>query len=163
MPTVKISYTTLSALTITLDSLASGSSRQSALLDNSVSLYDDILLGFAATTPAAGTLAAGSPNVTYYVAALMDGTHYADGCTGSDGAFTPPGQINSVQCAVIGVGTSAQVLGAILTAYGGPVSVAALFGGQVPQKLVVWATNNLGVATGTGNAVAAIGVLYTSA
>ena len=162
MLTVNSKYIAAAAITITLDALGNGSSRQSAAYDNSTNLYDDVLVGVTIVTPASGTLAATAPNVTVYVSALMDGTHYTDGCTGSDAAFTPPGQINSVPASVVGVGTASQVLSVALTAYGLPFSVAALFGGVLPQKFVVWATNNLGVSLGTGNAVTAVGIEWTA-
>lgn len=162
MTTVRPAYGTATAVTITLDGLASGSSRQSTAVDNTTALQDDYLIGVTIVTPASGTLSA-TPNVTVYVAPLMDGTHYTDGCTGTDGAFTPPGQINSAVASVIGVGSASQALSAALTAYSLPFSVATLFGGVCPQKFVVWATNNLGVALGTGNAVTAVGVTYTAA
>ena len=160
--TVNSKYIAAAAVTITLDALTSGSSRASTAVDNSTNLYDDYLVGTTIVTPASGTLAA-NPSVTVYVAPLMDGTHYTDGCTGTDAAFTPPGQINSAVASVIGVGTASQVLSVALTAYSLPFSVASLFGGVCPQKFVVWATNNLGVALGTGNAVNAVGIEWTSA
>lgn len=147
---VKPLYGTPTALTITLDALANGSARQSAVVDESTALNDDELLGCTITTPATGTLATGSPSVTLYVYALTDATHYTDGCTGSDTAFTVPSQVNMPPILVAGVGSSAQALSGALTVYAGPVSVAALFGGVLPQKWGVVAVNNVGVATGTG-------------
>jgi hypothetical protein len=161
MPVVKADNQAVTSLTITLDALANGSSRQSAVYDNSTNLYVDVLVAATVVTPASGTLAA-APSVIVYVAPLMDGTHYTDGCTGADAAFTPPGQVNSAVASVVGVGTASQVLSVALTAYGLPFSVASLFGGVLPTKFAVWATNNLGVALGTGNAVSATPVYYQS-
>lgn len=163
MATVSAKYLAAAAVTITLDGLASGSSQAGTAVDNSTNLYDDYLVGLTIVTPASGTLATGSPNVTVYVAPLMDGTHYTDGVSGTDEAFPPPAQVNSAVAQVVGVGTSGQALGAAITAYSGAFSVASLFGGVCPQKFVIWATNNLGVALGTGNAATVAGVQWTAA
>lgn len=158
--TIKPLYSTATALTITLDSLANNAARQSAVVDESTALNDDELLGCTITTPATGTLATGSPSVTLYVYALTDATHYTDGCTGSDATFTVPSQVNMPPILIVGVGSSAQSLSSALTVYAGPVSVAALFGGTLPQKWGVVAVNNLAVATGTGCSLTRTPVQY---
>lgn len=150
--TVKDDPQAATAVTITLDSLANGSSRQGAAIDNSTNLYVDYLVGVTIVTPATGTLA-GDQTVKVYVAGLVDGTHYTDNCTGSDAAFIPPGSVNSALGGLVGVGTAGQVLSSAISAPGLPFSVAGCFLGSLPTKFVIWATNNLGVALGTGNTV----------
>lgn len=140
------------SLTITLDALPNGSSRQGVAIDNSTNLYVDYLVGVTVVTPATGTLA-GDQNVKVYVAGLVDGTHYTDNCSGADATFTPPGSINSALGTLVGIGTTGQVLSVAITEPGLPFSVANLFGGKLPTKFVIWVTNNLGVALGTGNTV----------
>jgi len=150
-----------SALTITLDALANGSSRQSVFVDNSTNAYVDYLVGVTIVSPASGTLSA-TPAVNVYVAGLVDATHYTDNCTGSDAAFTPPGSINSGTGTVVGLGTTSQVLGSAITAYSLPFSVAGLFLGKLPTKFCIWVTNNLGVALGTGNTIYLTPSYYTA-
>lgn len=163
MATVSVKYIASSALTISLNSLASGSSVQATAVDNTTNLYDDYLVAATIMTPASGTLAT-LPVVTLYVSSLMDGTHYTDGCSGTSGTFTAPAQINSPIGNVVGVGGAAQVLSSSLTIYGNMFSVANLFGGQCPSKFVIWATNSTAVTlNSSGNAINITPIQYTAA
>lgn len=135
---------TETTLTLNPDALASGSSRMSTLIDftsaqgGQTNPPDDAEFAILIQT-AAGTLGA-SPNVTFYAAALATGTTYTDGAAGPDGAFTAPATPLSAILAVV-VPSAANTA----THLGG-IRLAPLFGGALPTKVVIWMTNNTGLA-----------------
>lgn len=127
------------AITCTLASLASGSARESASIDNTTNLFLDALVMLKLKT-GSGTIGS-DPYAYAYVAATVDnGTTWPDTVTGSDAAIT----LNSTtQLKLLG----AVWLGATTTTYiGGPWSVAAAFGGALPQKWSIIVKNSCGVA-----------------
>jgi hypothetical protein len=75
MATIKPAYTSSNAVTITLASLANGSTNTSNALDNSTSLYDDANVQVKVKTGASGVSATGYINV-YYLASADGGTTY---------------------------------------------------------------------------------------
>lgn len=87
MSTVKPLYGSNNvAITVTLASLANAAYRQSAAVDNTANLYDEVKVQFKIKT---GTVA-GTPTISLYLADSADGgTTYSDGASGSDAAFTP--------------------------------------------------------------------------
>lgn len=136
MTTSKELLTATQSITVTLASLTTGSSRQSAAIDNSSNLYFDAAVELVVKTGAASTSATGSLNVYAYGSANA-GTNYTDGCTGSDASFTPTSPTNLKLIGVINAVANA-------TAYtGGPFSVAAAFG-YLPSKWGIVVQNNTG-------------------
>jgi hypothetical protein len=148
----------------TLNSLASSATRvagaQSAEFDNSVNLYDDVLLSGNVKM---GTSPTASTQVDIWVFACKDGsTAYPDVITNA-GAAAKTLTSENVRNA------GGRLLKSILVdSTTGRVydfsneSVAALFGGVLPAKFVVFITHNTGVAldASAGGAMNALGVQY---
>ncbi len=124
-------------ITVTLASLANAGQRQSTVIDNSANLYQDALLMMKIKSGASGTAATGVVNI-YAYGTVDGGTDYSDGASGTDGAITltvPPnmrfiGQVNVVANAT--------------TYIAGPFSVAAAFGGILPEKWGIVVENKTG-------------------
>src|SRR5581483_10252067 len=140
MATIKELFgTSNQAITCTITSLANNGQRQSTAVDNSTNLYLDALAVVKVKTNAAGTSASGVVNVYAYGTA-DGGTNYGDGVTGTDGSVTltnPPnlrliGSINAVANATTYVSV--------------PMSVAAVFGGTLPEKWGIVVENKTGGA-----------------
>lgn len=141
-------YSASTALTITLASLASSTTfvagQESAVVDNSTNKYMDALLTGLVTV---GTTPTINTQILVYVFGQMDDTPtYPDVMDGTESAET----LTSA-----GVGRGFLKLAASLDVdattsnrgyYFGPVSVAALFGGVLPQRWSAFVTHNTGVA-----------------
>lgn len=125
------------AITITLAGLGNGSSRESTAVDNSSNLYLDVLVELKIKTGGSGTSTAGYLNVYAYGTA-NGGTNYTDGATGSDAAFTPTSPTNLKLIGVINAVANAT------TYIGGPFSLAAAFGGVLPDHWGIVVQNNTG-------------------
>lgn len=115
------------SITCTITSLANNGARQSTVVSNASNKYIDALVSLIVKSAAASTSSSGYVNV-YAYGTTDNGTSYSDGASGSDGSITltsPPnmrliGRINVV---------------ANSTTYNsGPMSVAAAFGGVLPEK-----------------------------
>lgn len=126
-------------ITITLASLGSTSARESASIDNTTNLFLDALVMLKLKT-GAGSIGT-DPWAYIYVYGTVDGgTTWPDPATGTDAAIT------------LGKNTRARLLGAVnlaatATTYkGGPWSVAAAYGGAMPQMWSIAVLNNCGVA-----------------
>lgn len=129
----KPSYgTSNQSVTITLASLANGSARQSTVLDNTSNLYLDALVTVKIKTGASGNTAAGTVEV-YAIATTDGGTTYTDGGGATDAAITPNA------AAFLG---SFPATANATTYIGGPMSVAAGFGGVLPNKWAIVVKNN---------------------
>lgn len=144
MATLKPVYGSFTAFTCTLTGLASGSARQSAIVDNTTTLALDYLIGGGFKT-ASGSLGS-NPAVNIWVFALADGTNY--GGTGSgntlgggDAAFTMPSNTGNLRLAA-----SVVINTAASPEYCDPVSVASLFNGEMPQKFGIIVQNLSGLA-----------------
>lgn len=136
------------ALTITLANLATGSARQSAVIDNTSTLYQDILLGGSFNT-AAGALGT-NPTIYVYVSGLSRGADFggtwdksvaAKTIGGGDGPFTfPTSRGNLIQAAQIPINTAnkEEVME--------PISLSRIFGGPLPRKMVVIIENQTSLA-----------------
>lgn len=147
MASIKEAFGTTANLTVTLASLGSSSTflagQESNAVDNTTDLMLDNLLSgkvTVGTTPTSGT------EIRVYVVGIMDDTTWPDVFDGANSAET----VTSA-----GVGSAFLKLAASMpvdsttsnvTYYFGPVSVAALFGGVLPHKYVVFVTHNTGVA-----------------
>ena len=124
------------SITVSLASLASGSYQQSAALDNTSNLYFDAGVMLAVKTGASGVSATGTVNVYAYGSA-DGGSHYTDGCSGSNATFTPTSPINLKLIGVINAVANAT------TYTGGPFSVASAFG-YLPGKWGIVVLNSTG-------------------
>jgi hypothetical protein len=135
-------YATSTAITITLNSLALSTARESTAIDNGTTKYDNVLVTVIAK------LATGTPgtDLTIYVYAYgsEDGTNYTDNATGSDAAITlrtPPAArlIGSIPAPTSGA----------LTWKSNPFPIARAFGGVVPRKWGIIVENRTNVAFDT--------------
>lgn len=134
---IKNNYDSPSTITITLGSLASGNARQSAAVDNSSALYLDVLVQLKIKSGAASNSVNGYANVYAYGTA-DGGTDYAEGATGSDASITLNGVTNLRLIGTINFGANAT------TYVSEPMSVAAAFGGILPQKWGIVVENQTG-------------------
>ena len=168
MATVNIAYAASATLTNAIESLGTSSTfvagYESAVFDNTTTKYVDVLL---AGTVTVGTTPTANTAILIYVAAIRDDAPaYHDVLDGTTSAET----ITSV-----GVGAGFLKLAAVLSvdtntsdrAYGfGPVSVAQLFGGIMPNKFSLFTAHNTGVnlnATGGNHVFKTTGITYTVA
>lgn len=125
------------AITITLASLANAAARASAAIDNSVNLFLDALVQLVLKSGAASVVATGFVNI-YAVGTTDGGTTYGEGATGSDAAITLTVPPNARLIGVIN-------MVAVATTYKSePMSVAAAFGGVLPQKWAIIVENQSG-------------------
>jgi hypothetical protein len=156
MATGKEALAASSALTITLNSLATSATvgRASTAVDNSSNLYLDALIEvtLALTT---GTI--GSDKAVYvYGYGSVDGTNYSEAVTGSDAGYTID---NPSGLPLLGVVPFAAQS---LTRRSRPLSVAAGFGGVLPLKWGIVVVNFTGIAlAGSGNSAAFNGLSVT--
>lgn len=124
-------------ITCTITSLANNAARQSTVVDNSSNLYLDALVHVKVKSAAASTSASGYVEVFAYGTA-DGGTTYSDSATGADGAITLTAPPNMRRIGVINVVANST------TYNGGPFSVAAAFGGILPQKWGIVVVNKSG-------------------
>jgi hypothetical protein len=127
------------ALTITLASLAASATvgRESTAVDNAAGLFLDALVFLLIET---GTVS-GNKQVLVYVYATADGgTNYTEGCTGTDAAHTRQDPTVLRPLAIIPTPTNATIYKS------GPYSVAAAFGGVMPEKWGLVVFNDTGAA-----------------
>lgn len=140
MSTTKALYgTNNQAITCTITSLANNGQQGSAAIDNTTNLYIDALVQVKVKTNAAGTSSGGYINVWGYGTA-DGGTDYSDGVTGTNASQTltvPPN--------VKLIGTISAVANST-TYVGGPFSVAAAFGGILPDHWGIVVENKTGAA-----------------
>jgi hypothetical protein len=137
MADVKPKYgTDAQAITITLNTLGATSSRESNVIDNQVTLFRDVLVMFKVKNHA--TLApTGDKAVYVYVYGTVDAAAplYPDAVTGSDAAITPDNPTHLRPLGTLLFTAAAQ------TKKAGPWSVAAAFGGRMPEKWGIVVTN----------------------
>lgn len=126
------------AITCTLTSLANAAQRQSAAIDNTTNLFQDALVQATIKTGASGVSTTGYIQLYVYGTA-NNGTNYTYGATGADAAYTIPVNASLRPLGRIGVGANATI-------YSVPFSVAAAFGGTLPQKWGVIVDNETGAA-----------------
>jgi hypothetical protein len=125
------------AITCSFAGITNTSQQQSTVVDNTANLFLDALVQVKVKTNAAGTSATGFV-VIYAYGTADGGTDYGDTVTGTDGPVTltiPPnlkvlGIINAVANASIYVSN--------------PLSVAAAFGGKLPDHWGIVVENQSG-------------------
>lgn len=145
MANVKIEYAASSAITITLASLATSATfvagRESTLIDNASNKYLDYILSGKITT---GTTPTVNTEIRVYVVGIMDDSTWPDVFDGTDSAETVTNAfILDGLCALaarLQVSATSDVGYFIRN-----VSVAALFGGALPKKFVVFVSHNTAV------------------
>lgn len=126
--------------TISLNSLANGSARQSTAVDlSSGGQPHDVMIGGSIKT-AAGSLSTSTPYVNVYAYAKTDGTNYSGGASGSDGSYTVPTEWQPKLIATFRIDTANSTL------YMHPRGVASLFGGQAPSEIGIIVQNSCGLA-----------------
>lgn len=157
MADLKLALAASSALTITLNSLASSATagRESTVVDNGTNLYLDALVTVIAK------LAAGTPAndkaIYVYAYGSEDGTNYDDPATGADAAITLRDPTNLRLIGVINTPDSGAL------SYKKTFSVAQAFGGILPRKWGIVVRNYTGVAfDSTGCSASYSGVYATS-
>ena len=126
-------------ITLTIASLASTSARASTAVDNTTNLFLDALVQLIAKTNAAGTSATGYISIYAYGTA-DGGTTYSDGATGTDAGITLTSVPNATLIGVLNCVANAT------TYKSPPFSVAAAFGGQLPDHWGIIIVNSTGAA-----------------
>lgn len=161
MATYKPLYAAEADVVLNPDNLGIGNARKSDAVDNTSTLYSDILIGTKVKTTN-NTLGTG-PVIRIFIAPLITGTNYTDDVTAGDAGYTLLGSRNIKLLDVI------RVTAQNVTYYSSLKSVAALFGGVLPPKFVVIFDNQTGVilAGSAGarveNKCVMVGVNYQSA
>ena len=159
MATTSQNYSSWTALTISLASLADNAWRESTVVDNTSNLYDDALVGGKITT---GTTPTANTTIEVYFYALVDGTLYTGGASGTDAAYTADGEeLLFPVCQIIQVDATSDQAYVF-----GPVSVRSAFGGAMPSKWGVVVKNDSAVAlhaTGGNHAISYMGIKSTIA
>jgi hypothetical protein len=127
------------AFTITLASLANNGQRQSTVIDNTSNLFLDALVQIQIKSAAASTSATGYVNI-YAFATADGGTTYGDNAGGSDAAITLTSPPNMRLIGVLNVVANST------TYKSNPMSVAAAFGGILPDHWGIVIENKTGAA-----------------
>jgi hypothetical protein len=157
MASIKEALGTSTAITITLNSLASSATagRESTAIDNSSNLYLDALVTVIINFP--NSAPANDKAIYIYAYGSEDGTNYTDNATGSDAAIT----LESPTCLrpvhTIPIPTQNKSYEAIF-------SIAQVFGGILPRKWGIVVRNYAGqTLVASGNSASYSGVYATSA
>lgn len=155
MADAKQAFGTSTALTITLNNLASSATagRESAVVDNTTDKFLNALVTVIAK------LAAGTPAndkaVYVYAYGSEDGTNFTDNVTGSDAAITLRDPTNLRLIGVIATPDSGG-----LSYKSHPMSVKAAFGGVMPRKWGIVVRNYSGVALESSGCSASFSGIY---
>jgi hypothetical protein len=134
MSDIKTAYGAKTTIVATLTSLANLAGWQSTVIDNTASKFRDALVRIATNGQTSGT-----GNLDIYVFAALGDTVYSDGATGTDGAFTAAGRLNAKYLDSVKLNVATQVFSVLR-------SVAAAFGGVMPDKWGLIFINNSGAA-----------------
>lgn len=124
-------------ITCTLASLTNNSARASTALDNSTNVYLDALVFLSIKSGASGTATTGYANIYAYGTA-DGGTNYTESATGSDAGITLVSPTNLKLIGIINIVANSTTYKA------GPYSVAAAFGGILPEKWGIVVENKTG-------------------
>ena len=155
-------YSAASTITVTLATLGSaGASRQSTVVTNTATRYDDAYVTMTVTVKT-GTAPAGDKALYYYFYSAGSGTDYTSPCTGSDDTITITSPNNLFGPGVLTLQSSAASLA---TSNLMVPSVAAYFGGILPPKWGMVFQNSSAMilsATGGDHAIAYVGVTFTT-
>lgn len=162
MANIKIEYAASSAVTISPEALGSSSTfvagQESTAIDNTTNKYLDYILSgtiMTGTTPTVNT------EIRVYIVGITNDTTWPDVF---DGTNSPETVTNAfILDAATCLAARMQVSATSNVAYWiRPVSVAALFGGVLPKKFVVFVAHNTAVALNAtpGNHVISITPVY---
>ena len=125
------------AITCTITSLGNTAARQSTAIDNSANLWLDALV-FVTVKTSSSALAT-VPYVNVYAYGTADGgSNYTEGATGTDGSITLVSPTNLKLIGTISCPSTSTTYKA------GPFSVAAAFGGILPEKWGIVIENQTG-------------------
>ena len=159
MAVTTTTYSAAQTVTMTNTSLTNGSWRQSTAVDNGTNKYIDAHLGGSiqvGTTPTAGG------TIDVYAYGTYDGTNFTAGASGTDGSYTADGEEGLLKfvtsIAVDATSDQDYVFG--------PESIAAAFGGVLPETWGIVIENNTGAtlnATGTNNEIQFFGITFATA
>jgi hypothetical protein len=129
-------------LTATLASLATGSARSSAAVNNTSNLYEDVLIFVTITPPTTGVSGTGYVNVFGY--GSLDGTNFPESGVGTDAAATISSPANLPLLAQITVNANSGTRASFKY---GPFSFCRTFGlDRLPPYWGVVVQNNCGAA-----------------
>lgn len=135
---IKSKYgTSNQAITCTINSLANNGARASTAVDNTTNLFLDALVQLIINSPTSSTSSTGYINV-YAYGTTDGGTTYSDSASGSDAAITLTVPPNARLIGVINVVANSTVY------EGPPMSVAAAFGGVLPDHWGIIVENKTG-------------------
>jgi hypothetical protein len=152
-----ITYGSKTAITLTLTSIATGTGgRASTVVSNTANKYDDAVIQIQTNGSAAGN----TGTLDFYVYTALGDTTYTDGATGSDAAFTVANRLNAVWVGSVVLNGTTAVTCTL------PRSIAACFGGIMPEKWGLIAVNNSGAAlsaTAGNHVISYQGITYTVA
>jgi hypothetical protein len=145
MADVKLAYGTPADATITLASLASDTSlltgRESDAIVNTSTLALDYLVSGKITT---GTTPTTARQIEVWCVGRWDASNWPDVFDGTDSAETITlAEIKTSSCRL--VASMPTVATSNVTYHFGPVSIAQLFGGVIPQAFVFFVTHNTAV------------------
>jgi hypothetical protein len=139
MSTFETKYgTEKQSITITIASLTNTSVRGSLVVDNTSNLFLDALVQVQIKSGAASTSATGYVNIYAYGTVDAADSLYTEGSTGTDQSITLTVPTNARL-----IGTLNMVANAI-TYVSEPMSVAAAFGGILPEKWGIFVENQSG-------------------
>jgi len=140
LSTVKALYgTSNQSITCTLTSLANNGQQGSASIDNTSNLFLDAFVQLKIKTASSAVAATGSINVYAYGTA-DGGSDYSDAVTGTNAGQTLTSTPNVRLIGVINAVANST------TYVGGPFSVAAAFGGVLPDHWGIVVENKTGAA-----------------
>lgn len=156
MADIKNKYgTSNQTITITLNALASSATagRASTAVDNTSNVFLDALVSIHIDFP--NSAPANDKAIYVYVyGSANGGTNYSGGITGTDAAYTMDDPTVLRLVGVIPIPTQNKVY------YAGPFSIAAAFGGVLPDRWGIYIRNYAGQTLGsTNNAAYYQGVL----
>ncbi len=160
MTDIKQAYIASSTVTISLASLASDANllagRESDAFDCTTDKPLEVQLG---GTIMVGTSPTTGKEIRVYVVGTIADNSWPDVFDGTDSAETistagTRDSIGKVAAVIPTLATSNQAY------YFGPVSIASLFKGALPQKFVVFVTHNTGVNLNAGNHVLSLTPTY---
>ena len=156
-----IGYVAPSAFAITLAALGAAASRESILIDNTTTIYDDFMMQLKISPSAIATLSLDRACYVWFYGSV-DGTIFDDPCTGADAAVTI-GTYHALKGPfVVPMAYAFGTGGGIEVSIG---SVASFFGGNIPPKWGIVVENQTNAAlNGTeGNFIKYVkGVFYTT-
>jgi hypothetical protein len=155
MADIKEGFGTSTAITITLNSLASSATagRESTVVDNSANKFLDALVTVILTI---GTGTPANDKAAYiYAYGSEDGTNYTDNATGSDAAITLNDPTNLRLVHVIAMPTASLTYKVVF-------SIAAAFGGVLPRKWGIVVRNYCGITLAASNNSASYSGIYAT-